>query len=283
MSSISKRVEMLPAKRRALILEYLVSHGATPIAELASAIGGSQSTVRRDLEHLMERGYLERTHGGALLIPPSSATFSREPSITAHIQRPQKIAIGRAAAQRLNPRESVIFEAGSTVLEAARAASTRDIPLSVITNSLDIAQICSAVPIWRVMLPGGTIIPESIQLAGEPAHSFFKNVNADVCFTGTGAVTGTRLTDASFEVAALKRGMIESARRTILLVDSSKFTAPAFCTFCELAEIDEVITDEGISAENLSALRSIHPAVTVVPVGDGPEEAAIDQLHARRA
>ena len=61
--------------------------------------------------------------------------------------------------------------------------------------------------------------------------------------------------------------MIRSARRTILLVDSSKFGAPAFiCTFSELGAIDEVITDDGIGDEPLAALRAQNIRCTVVPV-----------------
>ena len=75
MDTPSKRVDMVPAKRRALILEHLRVNGAASIQELADTIGGSQSTVRRDLEHLVEKGYLERTHGGAHLLQPMRATF----------------------------------------------------------------------------------------------------------------------------------------------------------------------------------------------------------------
>ena len=91
-------------------------------------------------------------------------------------------------------------------------------------------------------------------------------MHADLCLIGAYAVTGRLLTDASLEVAALKRRMIRSARRTILLVDSSKFGAPAFCTFSELAAVDEIITDDGIGNEPLAALRSQNVRCTVVPV-----------------
>ncbi len=79
MEASPKRVEMIPARRRALILERVRQNGAASIGELADEIGASQSTVRRDLEQLTEGGYLERTHGGALLVPPLGATFEREP------------------------------------------------------------------------------------------------------------------------------------------------------------------------------------------------------------
>ncbi len=276
-----RRVALLPAKRRALILDYLRSNGASPIGELAEAIGGSQSTARRDLEHLVEGGYLERTHGGAFLAPPLGATFEREPSINAQMRSAQKAAIGQAAAALLHPRDSVIFDASSTVTEAVRAAITRKIPLTVITNSIDIAQLCSGVAEWRVIMPGGTLRPGSGLLAGEPGDSFFKAVHADLCLTGAAAVTGSVLTDASLEVAAVKRAMIRSARRTVLLVDGSKFTAPAFCTFCDLSEVDEVITDDSADADALVALRSIHPKVAVVTVE--PAAAPVDRAPRHRS
>ena len=88
-------------------------------------------------------------------------------------------------------------------------------------------------------MPGGSIRQGYRHLAGEPAGSFLRTLHADLCMAGAAAVTGTLLTDTSLEVASLKRAMIASARRTILLVDSSKFTAPGFCTLCEVFEIDE--------------------------------------------
>ena len=263
----SKRVEIIPAKRRAMILEHLRVNGAASIQELADGIGGSQSTIRRDLEHLMEGGYLERTHGGALLVPPQQATFVRESQINAHFQRAQKVAIGAEAALRINNRESVIFEASSTVMEVVRAAALRDLSLTVVTNSLDIAQISSDVASWRVIMPGGTIRPGGWRsLWGEPGESFFNTVHADVCVMGAYAVTGNILTDAALEVASMKRKMVQSSRRTIVVVDSAKFSAPSFCTFCELSAIDELITDDGISAEHLDSLYSQDVKVTVVTV-----------------
>lgn len=273
MDAYSKRVEIIPAKRRAMILDRVRKSGAASIQELADEIGASASTIRRDLEHLTEGGYLERTHGGALLVPPLQAAFEREPAINAHLQREQKRAIGMLAAQRLNARESVVFDSSSTVIEAARAAVTRELPLTTVTNSLDIAQVCASAPSWRVIMPGGSVRPGSGILVGEPGESFLKTIHADVCLIGAYAVTGRLLTDASLEVASIKRTMIQSSRRTILLVDSSKFQAPAFCTFAELSDMDEVITDDGVTDENLAMLRSFNVTVSVVPVASGrPDE-----------
>ncbi|MDX8441048.1 DeoR/GlpR family DNA-binding transcription regulator [Mesorhizobium australafricanum] len=267
MDTPSKRVEMVPAKRQALILEHLRVNGAASIQELADTIGGSQSTVRRDLEHLVEKGYLERTHGGAHLLQPMRATFERETTVNAELQHAEKLAIGREAAGRLSARDSVIFDSSSTVMEAVRAAAERDLPLTVVTNSLEIADFAAGIKSWRIILPGGTVRPGYRHLAGEPGESFIKTLHADLCMTGASAVTGTLLTETSLEVASLKRAMISSARKTILLVDSSKFTAPGFCTLSDISEIDEVITDEGVSQDALSSLHAAERKVTVVRVG----------------
>lgn len=267
MDTPSKRVEMVSAKRQALILEHLRINGAASIQELADTIAGSQSTVRRDLEHLVEKGYLERTHGGAHLLQPMRATFERETTVNAELQHAEKVAIGREAAQRLSARDSVIFDSSSTVMEAVRAAAERDLPLTVVTNSLEIADFAADIKSWRIILPGGTVRPGYRHLAGEPGESFIKTLHADICMTGASAVTGTLLTETTLEVASLKRAMISSARKTILLVDSSKFTAPGFCTLSDISEIDEVITDEGVSQDALASLYAAERKVTVVRVG----------------
>jgi DeoR/GlpR family transcriptional regulator of sugar metabolism len=260
---------MIPAKRRALILERIQKSGAASIIELADAITASSSTVRRDLEKLTDEGYLERTRGGALLAAPLQAACDREPALNAHLQPAQKRAIGAEAALRLNPRESVIFDSSSTVLEAVRDAVARQLPLTVVTNSLEAASLCAGAPNWRVIIPGGSVRAGSRMLVGDPGEGFLKTIHADLCLIGASAITGMLLTDASLEVASLKRAMIQSARRTILLADSSKFQARGFCTFCDLSAIDEVITDDGIAPEHLSELRSGKVKVTVVPVALG--------------
>ena len=155
----SKRVDTVPAKRRAIILEHLRANGAASIQALADAIGGSQSTARRDLEHLVEKGYLERTHGGAVLVQPMRATFEMEPLVNAELRHAEKVAIGREAARRLSPGDSVILDGSTTVMEAVRAAAEMNISLTLVTNSLDIAQLCANVSAWKVIVPGGSVRP----------------------------------------------------------------------------------------------------------------------------
>lgn len=268
------RVEIIPAKRRALILEWLNREGAAAIHELAEAIGASQSTIRRDLDYLVKQGALERTHGGALLQRTGHATFEPEVAIAAQFACNQKDAIGAAVAADLRAGQSVIFDASTTVLAVARAIALRPLPLTAVTNSLAIAQVLADIPDVRLVVPGGTVRPGSLTLVGRPGEDFLRSIHADVALLGTHAITGRTLTETSLEVAAIKRAMIAAARHIMVLADGSKFTTPCFCTICDVSEIHEIVTDEGADPAQLSALRALNVIVRTVPVVSSEQDLA---------
>ncbi len=108
--------EAMPARRRVRIVERVRIAGAASIRELVAASGASAATIRRDLEQLEAEGYLERTHGGAVLPTALHATFEPEAAMSALLHVGAKRAIGEAAAGLLRGRESVLFDSSSTVL-----------------------------------------------------------------------------------------------------------------------------------------------------------------------
>ncbi len=246
------------------MLVHLKSKGAASIQELVEASGASPSTVRRDLEHLEERGYIERTHGGALIQNrPAASTFEPEADFSAHFARHEKAAIGRLAAASLKPGQSVIFDSGSTVRMAAQAAVDRDIPLTAVTNDLGIGQVLANARAVHLVVLGGSLRPGSLTLTGEPGQDFLKSLRADVAFVGTHAISETTLSDTSLEIAAMKRAIIAAARRIVLLADSSKFQAAAFSRICDITAVHELITDEGAPAAEVERLRDLGVAVSL--------------------
>lgn len=266
------RVEMIPAKRRALILERLRREGAAGIQELADAIGASPSTIRRDLEHLVRQGALERTHGGALLQSSERTTFEPDVALAAQLLREEKNAIAAAVAEGLRPGQSVIFDASTTVLAVARVVAARRLPLTAVTNSLAIAQVLADAPDVHLVVPGGTVRQGSLTLVGRPGEDFLRGLHADITLLGTHAITGTTLTETSLEVAAMKQAMIAAARHVIVLADSSKFTIPSFCTICDVSDIQEIVTDDGIDPAVLAGLTGLNVAMRVIPVPRQPQD-----------
>lgn len=247
---------LLPALRRQRIAEFLHHHGAVTLQQLADALHVSLSTLRRDLDALAEEGVVERTHGGAILRHLQYSTFEPNISAARDLSPREKRQVGIAAAESLVPGQSVIFDSGSTVLEAARAVVARKIPIVAVTNDIEIAQVLNSSSLIQVHVFGGQLRPGSNTLVGEQVQNAAKLIRADVLFFGAHAVTDNVVSETSPEVAAVKRALMRSATSCRLLVDSSKFRPRVFMTVCDMAEVAEVITDESAPLEELERIRS---------------------------
>lgn len=259
---------LLPAQRRQRIVDFLRVHGAVTLGQLEQALGASLSTLRRDLDTLAAEGVVDRTHGGALLRQqaPEYATFEPEPEAAAELSPREKAAIGQAAAEALLPRQSVIFDSGTTVLEAARAAVRRQIPLTAVTNDLVIAQVLGKSPQIQVHMLGGLLRPGSTTIIGQTLVDQASALRADVLLMGAHAVTDHVISETSAELAAVKRALMKAANSTRLLVDSSKFRPRAFMQIAALDDVGELITDSGIAPAEEERLRALELKLTVVRV-----------------
>lgn len=264
------RAGMIPAQRRALILDIVREAGGASITQIVKNIGASSSTVRRDLDYLTQHGYLERSHGGATVDMMLRATFEPDHDIGSHVAHAAKAAIGEAAAGMVKSGQSLIFDSSSTVMEAARQLRRRDLELTVVTNDLEIATVLASARRIRVIVPGGTIRPGSFTLAGEPGYDFLEGLNVDLAFMGIHSLAGQRLSETSVDVAAMKKRMIDAARHAIVLIDSSKFEHSSFTSVCSAREVHRVVTDSGIPDAERQALERLGVDVRVVEPGEHP-------------
>jgi len=238
---------MISAQRRAMILEQLRREGGGSIVGLSEIIGVSPSTIRRDLEFLTRGGYIERSHGGAILKEQRHTTFEPAREIGRHVAHDAKSRIGATAAAMLEPGQSVIFDSSSTVLEAAKIAADRDFRITACTNDLGIATALAAGKHLHVVVLGGTVRPGSLTMIGDPGLLFLERLHADIAFVGVHSLAGGRLSETQIDLAAMKRRMIDCATRAVVLADSTKFNHPAFCDVCAAAEIDTIVTDAAIA------------------------------------
>jgi DeoR family transcriptional regulator of aga operon len=257
---------LLPVQRRQRIVEFLHRHGAVTLQQLEQALRVSMSTLRRDLDALAADGEVDRTHGGALLRHQEYSTFEPDHAAAAELSPLEKQAIGKAAAEALLPRQSVIFDSGSTVLEAARAAVQRNIPLTAVTNNLAIAQLLGSSPLIQVHVLGGLLRQGGNTLTGDTLIDSARAIGVDVLLMGIHAVTEGELTETAPEVAAVKRALLKAAASKRLLVDSSKFRPRTFMRVASVTDLDEIITDEGMPREEIERMRALGVKLTLVRV-----------------
>ncbi len=247
--------------RHEAILTAVQAAGRTRVTTLAEALSVSEMTVRRDLEELEAAGLLVRVHGGAASI----VSRSFEPGFTARSSRQveAKRRIGAATAALVRDGETLIIDAGTTTLHVAEALG-RDIRLRVMALSLRIADVLADMPNVTLMVPGGLVRHHERSFVGAAAVRGFEALTFDaVILTVGGLDAHDGVTEYEYDDAETKKAALASARRRIVVADSTKLGAVAFVRLCPLEDVDTVVTDAGASAAQIAALEDAGVEVVV--------------------
>lgn len=250
---------MSVAERRDRIVELLVEHRRMTVETLARQLGTSQETIRRDLTDLAARDRLRKFHGGAML-PERMAEDAF--SLRMAENQSAKQAIGAAAARLFGPGDTLFVDTGSTTLAFAAALARRD-GLTVITNSVGIAQQLSRGGNNRAFLLGGEHRHEAGENIGPLVLQQLAGFQPDHAVLTVGGITAGGVHDFDLEEAEIARSMIERGRRVTVLADSSKFGRAALFHLCPLARLARLVTDRAPPPPLQAALRQAGVEVVV--------------------
>ena len=242
---------MLAKQRYNKILELLDKDGIVHTAELVKLMGVSSETVRKDLEYLDNQGRLSRVHGGA--VPVDNGTTPDMPGgyISLQIRNSQhleqKSAITAKAASMVAEGQIIALDYGSTSQMMALTLKERFNRLTVVTNSIQNALILAENPGITIILTGGVLNRDEYTLVNDFSATL-ESIHIDIMFmtvTGIDPVVGC--TDQRLSEIRIQNQLHQSASRTIVLADSSKFGKASLIKICPFEEIDTIITDGGIT------------------------------------
>ncbi|SEE08108.1 DeoR/GlpR family DNA-binding transcription regulator [Ruania alba] len=260
---------MLAAQRRAQVLEAVRARGAVSVTDLSEALGVSAMTIRRDLDALAREGHLDKVHGGATTRRSASAEEVGF-DLKARRERAEKDAIAALAAGLVHPGMAIGLSAGTTTWALARRLRT--IPrLTVVTNSLRIADLLHGPPLpgevdpAEVVLTGG-VRTASDALVGPVAVSALEQLHCDLVFLGVhGMDARAGLTTPNLLEAQTDRALVASGRSAVVLADHTKWGTVGLTRILPLAEVDHLITDDGLAPEAVAALREVVAEVHLAP------------------
>jgi DeoR family transcriptional regulator, aga operon transcriptional repressor len=253
---------MLSEERRREIVEMLQQDGRVLVGDLARRFRTSLITIRKDLEFLHHQGQLERTHGGAL---PVRTGAVRDNSLQEkeRLHRQEKIRIAAAATRMIGKGQVIILDSGTTTTAIARSCRHMK-SLTIITNATNIAAELADSPV-EVILTGGVLRRNSYSLVGPLAEESLRKLSADLLFLAVdGFDVRYGLTTPNLLEARVNRAMAESARRTVVVCDSSKFGRRSLSLILPTSAVHETITDKNIPRHDLKALRKAEVEVTLV-------------------
>ena len=246
----------LPAQRRQDMLRAVRS-GQTHVADLAEAFGVSEMTVRRDLGRLAGEGKIERVRGGAV-----DADGERPFAETVVEHYEGKDRMGRAAAGLLLDGQTAMVDIGTSTLQAARHLRGRS--LTVITTSLAVYEELLPEPGVELVLPGGVVRRNYRSLVGVLAEDSLRQLHADVLLLGASAIDDEGgVWDSTMVEVPIKRAMIASAARVVLLADQRKFDRRSAVRICGARDLDQIVTDAPLPAACASAFTDAGVEVMV--------------------
>jgi DeoR family fructose operon transcriptional repressor len=242
---------MSAEERHKRIADYLQKVEFASLEELAKHVDASVSTVRRDLTTLEATGAMKRTHGGARLLAPPTDEFIFSARDTHQLE--EKEAIGRACAELIQPGQSVIMDAGTTVYHVARHLEEK--APHVITNSLPVANLFGAANRLEVVVTGGVIYPRLGVLVGPLAVEAFTKLHADVAIMSGGGIALEGVSNSHGLLIDIQRAMIHASHKVIFCFDHTKFGRQSVLPLCGLDCIDTIVTDSQAPRELVNQLR----------------------------
>jgi len=223
------------------LLALVQTHGTVTVDQLASTLGVTLQTVRRDVQRLADEGLLARFHGGVRV--PSSTIEN-----IAHQQRESlnadgKSRIARAVAEAVPHDCSLILNIGTTTEAIARELLGHS-GLRVITNNLNVATILSANATSEVIVVGGVVRGRDQGIVGEAAVDFIRQFKVDIALIGiSGIEADGTLRDFDYREVKVSQTIIAHAREVWVGADISKFNRPAMVEVANLSQIDRLFTD----------------------------------------
>ncbi len=231
-------------ERQDKIIELVNEYHRMDVVTLAKMLKVSQVTIRKDLDMLVEKSIIQREHGYAVI----NETGDLSTRIGHNYNRKKKIAL--LAADMVQNGETVMIESGTTCALLAEVLATHKRDVTIITNSAFTASYIKEAPNAKIVLLGGDYQLKSQVVVGPVTKRCASDFSVDKIFVGAdGYKQGVGFTGADLMRTDTMKAMAQSAKRVIILTDSSKFGSRGLITSFTLGEIHDVLTDSEIPPE----------------------------------
>lgn len=251
MGSLDVASSSATEQRRHQIRLWVQTRGFASLGDLTDELRVSDSTIRRDLEHLESLGEVRRTHGGVFWTgsPTNMLLFEgRQDSLWE-----SKRKIAQQAAGRIRDNETILLDGGSTTYELARALVGR--PLQVVTSSLPVANLFASSDSADLIMLGGYVHGRTGVALGSFAAQMLSQIHVPLAVLSIAGADEEGYYNSNLLLVETEQAMIRAADETMIVADSSKFGRASLSRLCALGEVQTVVTDSGIDERWQQLLR----------------------------
>lgn len=228
-------------KRIEDIYNYILKHERASTIELAKLEQVSPEMIRRYLDLLEERGSIVRIHGGACIrknedTPPFSARVYENKNI--------KDELCYKALEFINDGDVIFIDASTTSLQLGRLVKEKN-NLTIVTNCIETLKLAASSSDHKIILVGGEYSKSGDRLIGYFSLEIVRRLTFDISFLGTDGCKGLEGPGTySEEDIAISQEVIRHSKKSVLMMDSSKFQRTPPYLYANFSELDILITDK---------------------------------------
>ena len=235
---------MLKQDRLMEITNIMQSKKRIRTEDLAKITFSSISTIRRDVIFLEKQGLVKRLHGEIILnnfntVEPSQFLRESENVI-------KKRTIASLAKDFIAPGMCIYLDSSTTVYELCPFLCDIE-HLIIFTNGLNTALKLAEYgnPTMKIFITGGEVKHFSSSVVNlDIENSLLNHFNIDIAFCSARGIEEFNVYEVSLSQAVSKKRIIDKAKETILLIDSSKFEVTGFFKINDLKKYRAIVSDK---------------------------------------
>ena len=255
--------EISQTERLSQIAELVLRNASVNIQDLVDMFQVSKMTIHRDLDELEQQGILHKVRGGATAQP--TYLFESHLNYRINAAKKEKEAIAVAAFAYVEPGDAIMLDDSTTTLALVKKLVNIS-HLTVITNFLTTVDILRPHRHIHLISLGGDYLFRYNAVVGDLCEQMISSLRVNTLFMSSSAVHDGHCFHQEEAIVRVKRAMIKSASRRILLLDHGKLGKQALREVAPITDFDLVIIDSGVPAEKLNAIREHNVPVEIATV-----------------
>ena len=249
--------------RQKQIIQLLEQDGAVTTAAIAEHFGVSIETIRRDFREMKKQGTIRKIYGGAehTVAPPEVAAFP----IRYSRLHETKSLLAQQVAAHIPTGSIVALDSGTTIFECVKALSQHQ-AMSYICSDIHSATELLSQGNTNVYLLGGKLAPHGT-VSGVFVQEFLSSIaEVDILIMSCdGADPDSGLSCDEPNINTIKQALMKKAKKTIAVLDHTKFTKRGFYKTCDFSDISLLVTDTETPEAVIHRIQHFGVATEIVP------------------
>jgi DeoR/GlpR family transcriptional regulator of sugar metabolism len=244
---------MLKKERHSFIMKQINLHNRVLSSDLSQQLNVSEDTIRRDLNELDELGKIIKVHGGGLC---KSFHFPFHQNQVYAQDAKRQVAL--KAIGLLKNGMVVLTGGGTTMIEFAKLIPS-NLEATFFTISPLVALELVEHAKLTVILLGGQLSKNTQINIGARVVNELTEMKVDLCFLGANGIDAKEgITESDWEVVQVKKAMLKSSAKVVILSISEKLNSIQKMKVCGLNQITTFITELNPKDTKLAAYQEFN-------------------------